>query len=388
MSLERRLSLVALLFITAFAPARAAIVPTGYTDAVFASGIASPTTMAFAPDGRLFVLSQTGAVRIVKAGALLSTPFLTLTVDSAGERGLIGIAFHPAFASNGWVYLYYTVPGSPARNRVSRFTANGDVAVPSSETIILELDPLSGATNHNGGALHFGADGFLYVAVGDNANGTNAPNLATLHGKLLRIAADGSAAPGNPFSGTARAPFIWARGLRNPYTFAFEPGTSGRLYINDVGQSTWEEINRGVIGADYGWPATEGPTSASGVTAPIFAYQHSGAAPTGCAITGGSFWLGEYYFADFCSRWIYRLSNTTTPTATLFASGLSGNPVDVVTGLDGRLYYLMRNGVVGVVTAPAALTSTTVPLPYWSLIALALLLMLGVPWTRGMRSQG
>src|SRR5439155_12911459 len=146
--------------------------------------------------------------------------------------------------------------GSPAHNRVSRFTASGDVAVAGSETVILELDDLSTASNHNGGAIHFGPDGRLYVAVGENATSANAQTLANRLGKMLRINADGSIPIDNPFSSTAvgvnRA--IWALGLRNPFTFAIQPGT-GRMFINDVGQSTWEEIDDGVAGANYGWPS-------------------------------------------------------------------------------------------------------------------------------------
>src|SRR5215510_3460624 len=133
----------------------AATVPTGFTDSVVANGLANPTAMALAPDGRIFVCEQGGKLRVIKNGALLATPFLTVTVDSAGERGLLGVAFDPNFVSNQLVYVYYTVP-TPAHNRVSRFIANGDVAAAGSETILMELPNLSTATNHNAGAIHFG----------------------------------------------------------------------------------------------------------------------------------------------------------------------------------------------------------------------------------------
>src|SRR4029079_17001722 len=142
-----------------------------------------------------------GRLRVVKNNALLSTSFLTLTVNSAGERGLLGVAFDPAFTSNQYVYVYYTVP-SPLHNRVSRFTANGDVVVPGSEMILLDLDNLSSASNHNGGALHFAPDGTLYVAVGDNANSANAQSMSILFGKMLRINSDGTIPTSNPFYGT------------------------------------------------------------------------------------------------------------------------------------------------------------------------------------------
>ena len=130
--------------------------------------------MTFAPDGRLFVGEQDGTLRVVKNGALLPTPFVTLPVNASGERGLLGVAFDPSFQTNGFVYVYYTASSPTVHNRVSRFTANGDVAAAGSEVAILDLETL-GATNHNGGAIHFGHDGKLYVAVGDNAVGVECP---------------------------------------------------------------------------------------------------------------------------------------------------------------------------------------------------------------------
>jgi len=156
--------------------ARAATLPAGFVETRVASGLSSPTAMAFAPDGRLFVTQQGGALRVIKNGALLSQPFMTLSVNSSGERGLLGIAFDPDFTSNGFVYVYYTTSTSPVHNRLSRFTAsaaNPDVVAAGSEVQLLNLPNLSSATNHNGGAIHFGTDGKLYIAVGENANGSN-----------------------------------------------------------------------------------------------------------------------------------------------------------------------------------------------------------------------
>ena len=163
-------------------PAEAQTFP-GFADEPFAAGLTRPTAMAFAPDGRLFVTEQDGSVRVVKGGVLGSTPFLTLKVDSRGERGLLGIAFHPDFASNRFVYVYHTVPANPPNNRITRFTANGGVAHPGSAKVILNLNSLSGYTYHNGGAIHFGRDGKLYVAVGENANSANAQSLSNRLGK-------------------------------------------------------------------------------------------------------------------------------------------------------------------------------------------------------------
>src|SRR5262245_10172569 len=177
-------TLLGLLAVVPTAGVSAATLPAGFTETNLGGTLASPTAMTFAPDGRIFVCLQGGALRVIKNGALLPTPFVTVAVDATGERGLLGVATDPNFTSNG--YVYYTVTTPTTHNRVSRFTANGDVAVPGSGVVIMDLDPLSGATNHNGGALHFGPDGKLYVAVGDNAKGTNAQSFANRLGKILR----------------------------------------------------------------------------------------------------------------------------------------------------------------------------------------------------------
>jgi glucose/arabinose dehydrogenase len=148
----------------------AATLPAGFTETQVGSNLSgAPTAMDFAPDGRLFVCLQGGQLRVIENGALLAAPFVTVTTTANGERGLLGVAFDPNFATNHFVYVYYTVSTAPIHNRVSRFTANGNLAE-AGETIVLELDNLSSATNHNGGAIHFGPDNKLYVAVGENAN--------------------------------------------------------------------------------------------------------------------------------------------------------------------------------------------------------------------------
>jgi glucose/arabinose dehydrogenase len=327
-----------------------ATLPAGFTETSI-SGLSNPTAMEIAPDGRIFVCQQGGSLRVIKDGALLSTPFLTLSVDADGERGLLGVAFDPNFASNNFVYVYYTVLSNPRHNRVSRFTANGDVAVPGSETIILELDNLTSAQNHNGGAIHFGPDGKLYVAVGENATAANAQTLSNMLGKVLRINTDGTPPPDNPFfnqaAGNNRS--IWALGLRNPFTFTFQPGT-GRMIINDVGQNTWEEINDGIAGSNYGWPTCEGVCNPpnSNFRDPIFSYMNDSST---CAIAGGAFYnpataqfpqtfVGKYFFADLCGGWI-RVFDPANGTASDFANGIS-TPVDLKVGADGSLYYLAR----------------------------------------------
>jgi glucose/arabinose dehydrogenase len=333
---------------------KAATLPTGFTESQFGSNVASPTAMVFAPDGRLFVCLQTGQLRVIKNGALLPTPFVSLSVDSSGERGLLGIAFDPNFGSNHFVYLYYTTNVAPIHNRISRFTANGDVAVAGSETVLVDLDNLSSATNHNGGAIHFGPDGKLYAGVGENANSSNAQTLANRLGKILRYNSDGSIPTDNPFFNTATGAnrAIWALGLRNPFTFGFQPGT-GRMFINDVGQNTWEEINDGIAGSNYGWPTCEGACSPANANFrdPLFQYGHGTSGTTGCAIVGGAFYnpplnqfpasyLGKYFFGDLCSGWI-RLFDPSTATASGFATGIS-MLVDLQIGPDGCLYYLAQ----------------------------------------------
>lgn len=343
----RLLCLAWICSLSAITPGLAATVPAGFEEVLVASGLRRPTTMTFAPDGRLFISEQDGTLRVVKNDALLPTPFVSLPVNSSGERGLLGVAFDPSFQTNGFVYVYYTASSPTVHNRVSRLTANGDVAAANSEVAVLDLETLS-ATNHNGGAIHFGNDGKLYVAVGDNAVGSNAQSLGTRLGKMLRINPDGTIPTDNPFYTTAtgvnRA--IWALGLRNPYTFAFQPVT-GRMFINDVGEVSWEEVNEGIRGANYGWPGSEGPTTATGITAPLHAYDHG----EGCAISGGAFhnlawaqfpmeYWGSYFFGDFCGGWI-RWLKPGAGTVADFATGIS-RLVDLSTSADGSLYYLAR----------------------------------------------
>lgn len=344
--------------VVSVALAQAQTFPSGFARVQVANGISSPTVMAFAPDGRIFVAQQGGVLRVIKDGTLLTTPFITLSsVSSLGERGLIGIALDPDFATNNYVYLYYTTTVSSIHNRIVRYTANGDVAQTGSEQPILELDNLSGATNHNGGALAFGLDGKLYVAVGDNANNAHPQNLDTYHGKLLRINKDGSAPTDNPFyseSASEQRKRVWSYGLRNPYTFSIQPVT-GKIFVNDVGQSSAEEINDATTGGrNFGWPDAEGNSINSAFTNPVYAYLHSGPQPTGCAITGGTFfnpqattypatYVGKYFFQDFCSpHWIYSLDLSGTPAATLFGSNVGNSSVGIITGPDGNLYYLSR----------------------------------------------
>lgn len=315
------------------------------------STLTQATAFAFGPDGRVFVAQQTGELLLFQYG-LFVRQLIDFTVDSAGERGLIGVAVDPNYTVNQYIYVHYTMNTTPRRARITRLTMNGNALANTNETEIFLLDTLSGNTNHNGGAMHFGTDGKLYIAVGDNNISSNAQTLQNLHGKMLRINPDGTIPTDNPFynSTTGNNRAIWAYGLRNPFTFAVQPGT-GLLYINDVGAGSWEEVNPGVAGANYGWPNTEGPTSNPAFTEPVYAYPH----PQGCAITGGAFYnpsraqfgasyVGDYFLADYCGQWL-RVYDVGTDTATDFAADLPDRPVDLRVSDDGSLYYLTRTGL-------------------------------------------
>jgi glucose/arabinose dehydrogenase len=317
--------------------------------------------MEFAPDGRLFVTEEAGKVRVIKPDGTLAT-FLDVSakVDSAGDRGLMGVTFDPNFATNHFVYLHYTQEATatvPAHNRVARVTASGDRAAVGSEKLVFRLNNQS-AQNHQGGTISFGKDGKLYVSTGDNTTPGNAQKLTNLFGKVLRVNKDGTIPTNNPFysttSGNNRA--IWALGLRNPYKFAVKPGTN-TIFVNDVGEDAWEEINRGTSGANYGWPVRKGFEPDAAYTPLIHAYGHGDTATTGCSITGGAFYnpatvrfpsgyVDNYFFADFCSGWIRRY-DPASAAATGFAAGLS-SPVDLEVSKSGNLYYLTRGGAASV----------------------------------------
>lgn len=333
-----------------------AVLLENFTESVLVGNLTLPTVMEVAPDGRIFVAEKFGTIRVIKNGSVLPTPFATLNVDANGERGLIGLVLDPNFQSNGYIYTYHTVPSSEGGpfNRISRFTADGDVAASGSRVTLLDLDPLGSVSIHNGGAMHFGPDGKLYVATGDAANPLNSQNLGNRHGKILRFNPDGTIPSDNPSSilgisgtttGVNRA--IWAAGLRNPFTFAFQPGT-GAMFINDVGGDDFEEINFGQAGANYGWPITEGfqPPGVNGISYPIYSYSNAG----GAAISGGVFYnplvmsfpsqyAGDYFFGDFVKGKIF-IRDGETGAITEFASQIAPGIVDLDILPDGSLIYL------------------------------------------------
>jgi putative heme-binding domain-containing protein len=328
--------------------------PEGFKVEVVATGITGATALEAAHDGRLFVCEQTGTLRVIKDGKLLAEPFVKLAVDATWERGLIGVTVAPDFPKTPHVFVCYVAAKPYPHHVVSRLVAAGDVAEPGSETILLEGDDqtkLGGTVpaGHQGGAIHFGKDGKLYIAIGDQTAGTPAQRLDTFQGKLLRISSDGSIPDDNPFqkqtTGKYRA--IWALGLRNPFAFAVEAGT-GRIFIDDVGGIN-EEINEGVAGANYGWPTVEhGPTNDPRFRSPIHHY------PTAC-ITGGAFapvdfpwpavYRGRYFFADFNHGWIKTIDPAKPALAQPFAVGIR-RPVDLRFAPDGSMVVLVRDAWV------------------------------------------
>src|SRR6267142_2390916 len=294
-------------------PAQAA--PPALTLRLVVNGLSSPVEIAHAGDGsgRLFVAEQAGVIKIVKDGAVLATPFLDITakVLSGGERGLLGLAFHPLYRANGKFYVYYTrqTDGTIVVSEFLRSGASADVADASSERPVLTVAHPAG--NHNGGHMAFGPERYLYIAIGDGGGGgdpnNNAQNLGSRLGKVLRIdvnvTPDFGVPPGNPFVGRMGAlPEIWDYGLRNPWKFSFDRATSDVL-IADVGQGAWEEVDfepaGGSGGRNYGWRITEGnhcfnPSvgcNLAGLTLPIIEYGHD--TNGGFAIIGGHVYRGR-----------------------------------------------------------------------------------------------
>ena len=320
-------------------------------------------------DARIFVVDQQGRIFVIKNGAPLSTPFLDIVslVAYGGEQGLLSLAFDPQFATNGRFYVYYTdLSGDIA---VARYTAAGDVANAGSRTSVITI-PHPTHSNHNGGLAMFGPDGMLYLGTGDGGGGgdpaNNAQNRDVLLGKLLRI--DVTSLPytipaGNPYAGaTDGRDEIWARGLRNPWRFAFDP-PAGTLYIADVGQDVWEEVNAvaaTTAGLNYGWRIMEGdhcypaaPCNGAGLTVPVLAYSH---ADGNCSVTGGFVYrgaaipelVGHYLYADFCAGILrsFRLSAGQAVDHRTWAIGDVNRIKSFGLDASGEIYILSDNGNV------------------------------------------
>lgn len=302
-----------------------------------ASGLLLPLFATAAPDDstRLFVLEQTGQIKIVDlaSNTTRSTPFLDLSSETVatGEQGLLGLAFHPDYATNHQFYVYVSTPSGDVEIRRYQTSADPNVANPATEQTVLSIDFPSGFTNHRAGWMSFGPDRALYVSVGEGNVSANSQTLANPLGKILRLDVDHDAFPGDPTRnyalpsdnpavidglGAAAGTGIYAAGLRNPWRDTFDRGL-GDFYIADVGGSQWEEFNQGIAGKNYGWPTTEGafdPVTFPDFTNPIFFYPHGTGPGEGFAITGGYIYRGssdaaqgQYFFADFVNDTISTL---------------------------------------------------------------------------------
>jgi|APTNR8051073442_1049403.scaffolds.fasta_scaffold05669_3 glucose/arabinose dehydrogenase len=339
-----------------FPPQAAATLPAGFAQSQMASGLTSPTSIHMLPDGRVLVAEQTGELRMIKNGALLPTPVAVFDVHSYEERGLLGIASHPNFATNGWIYIYYTAKLPTPHNRLSRFHLIGDLMEPGTEQILADFQDIAAKVRwHMGGHLEFDEDGKLFLTVGIHEDNSTAQPLTTPLGKILRFNDDGSIPTDNPFynqtTGLSRA--IWARGLRNTFSFAID-NEHGRIIGHDVGseEQGFEEVNSIIRGGNYGWPVHEGYSTAAGFQSPLYAYPHAGA--DACTI-GGVFYpheqthfpaeyRGRYFFAEFVHGWIKSMDmHATVPrdTLTTFGTGL-GNITGMTLAADGSVWYLLR----------------------------------------------
>lgn len=327
--------------------------PAGFALSVVATGLDAATALCVAPDGRLFVAEQTGKLRVVKGGKLLAEPFAAFPVDTLWERGLVGVTVHPDFPRTPFVYVVYTAKEPYPHHVVSRLTAAGDGMVPGSEVKLLVGDDqrqyrLKTPGAHQGGAIHFGPDGKLYVAVGELTAETPSQDRTLMYGKVLRLNPDGTAPADNPFAGEPGvAKYVWAYGLRNPYTMAFQPGT-GRLWACDVGASKWDEVNAISKGGNYGWPLSEGPTADSRFVGPVHHYKAAsiiGAAFSPAESPWPLAWRGRFYFMDFNQGWVRTLDPEKPGEPVPFARNVR-RPVDLRFAADGTLYVLVRDAWV------------------------------------------
>jgi len=335
----------------------------------------SPVDLQYAPDGtdRIFVIEQSGVIKVFENNGNTATAktFLNITdrVTSGGETGLLGLAFHPDYSSNGYFYVDYTTP-NPLRTHVSRFqvTSNPDSADKNSELVLLEVAQPFG--NHNGGRVIFGPDGYLYIGLGDGGSGGDpndyAQNRSVLLGKILRLDVDNPSGglnygipPDNPFAGNTQGwrEEIYSFGMRNPWRFSFDPST-GRLWCGDVGQNSWEEIDTITSGGNYGWRCYEGnhPYNLSGCNAtdylfPIWEYDHSN---SNCSITGGYVYRGmrrpelkgTYIYGDYCSRNIWSLDYSGVNISNNQISTAAASILSFGVDMNNELYVLCSNGKI------------------------------------------
>ena len=335
----------------------------------FATGFASPVDIENCGDSRLFIVEQDGIIKILNSnGSVNATPFLSITnlTNQSGEQGLLGLAFHPNYASNGFFYLNYTNnSGDTVIARYSVSTSNPDIAN-TAGTILLTID--QPFTNHNGGTIKFGPDGYLYIGMGDggsaNDPGNRAQNINDLLGKMLRIDVNSgspySIPPTNPYVAIAGADEIWAIGLRNPWKFSFDRQT-GDLWIADVGQGNWEEANKASsteVGLNYGWKCYEGNTVfSSGGGCPVLSatkvpFLVTSHGDGNCSITGGFVYRGnsypnfqgKYFFTDYCNPKIGMVDSSSNLTYS--ANFENNNFVTFGEDVNGELYVGSLGGTI------------------------------------------
>ena len=335
----------------------------------FGTGFSSPVEIAHAGDSRLFVVEQTGRIKILNTnGSVNATPFLNIStiISNGGERGLLGLAFHPNYSSNGYFFVNYT--NTSGNTVISRYSVSGnpDIANTTGQILLTITQPYS---NHNGGSIKFGPDGYLYIAMGDGGSagdpGDRAQNINENLGKMLRIDVNSTIAPyyinptTNPYVDIAGNDEIWAIGLRNPWKFSFDK-LNGDLWIADVGQGVWEEVNKvspTLAGVNYGWRCFEANSvynntgncaTITGTTAPLVAINHNTGA---CSITGGYVYrgtsypnlVGKYLFSDYC---LGKIGITTSTGATTFSNTFSGNFVSFGEDITGELYISDIGGTI------------------------------------------
>lgn len=347
----------------------------------FASGFSGAVEITHAGDDRLFVVQQGGLIRILNAnGTINSTAFLNLSglISSGGERGLLGLAFHPNYASNGYFFVNYTnTSGNTVIARYSVSTTNPDIANTTGVILMTITQPYS---NHNGGSIKFGPDGYLYIGMGDGGSAgdpeNRAQNINTNLGKMLRIDVNTTIAPyysspvTNPYVGITGNDEIWAIGVRNPWKFSFNRN-NGDLWIADVGQNNIEEINKIVsplpTGLNFGWRCYEGNTAYNtagcvpigSITMPVAQYTHSGG---NCSITGGYVYTGsmypnllnKYFFADYCVNRIgYVNTDTNAVTYTPTFTG-SNNFTSFGEDINGELYITNSNTIYKIIDSSLA----------------------------------
>ena len=398
-----RVKLVVLLLVLSASLQTFSQVNLGFTDLVN-TGLSAPVDIANDGSSRLFIVEQTGAIRIYDGGVALPTAFLDITsrISCCGERGLLSMAFHPQYSSNGLFYVYYTATnGDLTLERFVASPANANTVDPTTGRVMITI-PHSTFSNHNGGHLAFGPDNNLYFATGDGGDGgdpsDNAQNNSVLLGKMLRISvttdnvAPYYTVPGdNPFAGTPTSELIWHTGLRNPFRWSFDRA-NGNMWIGDVGQNLWEEVNMipattpgGITppNINYGWDCFEGPNPFADLTqsipctgtytVPIASYEHNNA-EGGFAITGGYVYRGSaypalqgyYIFADYLSANVWLLPPNGTAADTILYRALRDSVTSFGEDATGELFATTLNGRLFRVTASIIVTPVTLTSFTWA----------------------